>query len=931
MIKETVLSRSLRLMFSGGVAVGFGLLAQPVLAQQAAEQTVQRVEITGSAIKRVDAETALPVTVISQADIARTGAVTAQDLVNLIPSNFGGGVLAQNIGSTGNPSTANLRGLGPQYTLVLLNGRRIANYAFGNSPVDLNSIPMSAIERIEVLRDGASAIYGADAVAGVINFILKKDYQGAEASYYGTNVRQGGGNSRNYNFTGGYGDLDTQHFNFLLSANHETDDALKSVDRAFASTGVRPDLGINKNSPRNGVPNFTFTDTAGVKHSLVNPYRYNGCKNDAFALIQIGSPTQCGTDYVRFIDLIPAGIHDNLVLRGVFQLNADNQLYVEGTHTEDKVVAHYSPAPYTKPMVYPTTGRFYPSTFTLPDGSVVTPASAMTGTWRTVAGGGRGDVTRTTNDRLVIGAKGTLAGWDYDTAFTYSKNDGTISFGDGQYSYNLLTPLIARGDINVFGPQDATSLAALQSARLTGIENTATSTSKEIDFHLSKELAQWTYGPVGFAVGASARKEELVQVSSDTLASGDQVGGNGPVPGVEGGRKVYAAFAEGSIPLYKDLELQLAARYDKYKNDFGTSFNKMSPKVALRYQPTKTLLVRASAAEGFRAPTLYQNLLPYAYGQNTNANFSDPIRCPNGVPINASVGQLEDECNVQLSAARGGNANLAPEKSKQLSLGFVFSPTNSFSGSLDYWNVKIDNSIIQTSETAVFDNPAANQANYWRVDPATLPLVGGQPFLDPTTLNKSNTIQGSTNPNFPLAFVDLPYANSSRFYASGLDLNMNYKQKLSSGSGFGVNLDGTYYLTHGYQYAGDVKTSDLGAYKDFGATPRWRHALTVTFHTGPWNLSVTDNYTSGYQDYTDTGAIGPDYPAIRHVRATNTYDTQLVWSKKNMIDVAVGVKNLLNSDPPASRNEQPFQTGYDPQYGNPLGRVLYVRAKYKFW
>jgi iron complex outermembrane receptor protein len=945
MIKETVLSRSLRLMFSGGVAVGVGLLALPAAAQETAQASpsMQRVEITGSAIKRTASETALPITVISHADLERTGATTAQDLIALIPSSFGGGVAAQNIGFTGNPSTANLRGLGPQYTLVLLNGRRVANYAFGSSPVDLNSIPMSAIERVEVLRDGASAIYGADAVAGVINFILKKDFQGAEVSGYDSKVQQKGGDSRNFNFTGGYGDLATQRFNVMLSASHENDDSLSATQRDFAKTGVRPDLGLVKNSPRNGIPNFNFTDSNGNSYTGVNPFRYKNCDNAAFALIPIGSPTKCGTDYVRFIDLIPKAKHDNIVARGVFKISDDHEVYAEVTHTKDQTTAHYSPAPYTVNMTYPANGRFYPKSFTLPKGmtmpdgtvlaadKVVTPVGDMSGTWRTVAGGGRADITDTKNDRFLIGAKGTIAGWDYDTALTYSKNDGTISFGDGQYSYAKLTPLVNAGAINVFGDQDATSLAALQSARLTGVENSARSTSKEADIHVSKELAQMTYGSLGFAAGAALRKEELEQISSDTMASGDQVGGNGPVPSVAGGRKVYSAFSELSVPVYKAMELSLAARYDKYKNDFGTSFSAWSPKAGLRYQPINELVLRGSYSRGFRAPTLYQNLLPWAYGQNTNGSFSDPVRCPGGKPINNTVGALEDECNVQLSAARGGNPNLATEKSKQHSLGMVFQPTSNFSGSLDYWNVKIDNAIVQTSEIGVLSNPTLFAKNFWRVDPSTLPKdKNGNPILDPTTLNKGNTIQGSTNPNFPIAFIELPYSSAQNF-ASGLDLNLNFKQKISNIGMFGVNLDGTYYLTHGYQYTGLESVSDLGKYKDFGATPRWRHALTFTLKSGAWTGSLTNNFTDGYEDYTNRELIGPDYPAQRHVAAYSTFDTQILWSPIKTMDIAFGIKNLTNKDPSSSRNDQGFQVGYDYQYGNPLGRVFYLRAKYKFW
>lgn len=947
MLRETLLARSLRAIYSGGLVAGAGLMSVSAMAQDTTTTTapaVQRVEITGTAIRRTDAETALPVSVLTRADLERTGATNAQDLVSLIPSNFGGNTAAQNIGATGGASTANLRGLGPQYTLVLLNGRRVANYAFGSSPVDLNSIPLSAIERVEVLRDGASSLYGADAVAGVINFILRKDYQGAEVSAYQSKTKEGGGNTHTVNLTAGYGKLDDQGFNILFSANHEADDALKSVDRSYASTGVRPDLGIVKNSPRNGIPNFNFTDSNGNKYTGVNPYRYNNCNYPAFALIPIGSPNNCGTDYVRFIDLIPKLTHDNFVTRGVLKLNDDHQLYAEAVYTKDNMVAHYSPAPYTKSMVYPANGRFYPKSFTLPKGltlangtvlgadTVVTPVGPLSGTWRTVAGGGRADITDSKNSRLLLGAKGTVAGWDYDTALSYSKNEGVISFGDGQYSYAKLTPLINSGAINVFGDQDATSLAALQSARLTGVENTATAISKEFDAKISKELTQMQYGALGLAVGVDFRREELSQVSSDALASGDQVGGNGPVPGVTGSRKVYSAFAEVLVPLYKDLELNLAARYDKYKNDFGTSFSQASPKASLSWAPAKELKLRASAAKGFRAPTLYQNLLPYAYGQNTNGSFSDPIRCPGGKPINSSVGALEDECNVQLSAARGGSTALSPEKSKQYALGIVFQPTAQISGSLDYWNIKIDNAIIQTSEITVLSNPSLYSSYYYRVDPATLPKdATGAPFLDPTTLNKSNTIRGSTNPNFPLAFIDLPYANASRFFASGLDLNLNFRQRISDVGMFSANMDGTYYLTHGYQYSGLASTSDLGAYKDYGATPRWRHILTFALKAGAWTASLTNNFTEGYEDYTNTDLVGTaNYPAVRHVSSYNTFDTQLVWSPLKTFDLAFGIKNIANRDPSSSRTDQPFQVGYDPQYGNPLGRVYYLRAKYKF-
>ncbi len=936
------------------------LAATSALAQEA--QKLERIEITGSSIRRVDAETALPVSVISRADIERTGVTTAQDLVQLIPSMFGGSVTANNVGATGVASTAALRGLASKYTLVLLNGRRVANYAFGNSPVDLNSIPLSAVERVEVLRDGASAIYGADAVAGVVNFILRKDYKGLEVNVSVAQPQGAGGDSHTVNFTGGYGDLATDRFNVLFSASREQDDALKATQRSFASSADRPDLGVNKASPRNGIPNLNFVDTLGNGYGTsgnaiapaVNPFRYNGCNNPDFALVVVNAST-CGTDYVKYIDLIPSQTHQNLFVRGVFQPAADHQIFAEAMHVKDNTVATYSPAPYTLTMRYPANGRFYPKTITLPKGMivkagfkypngtvqaadgplatdvVVTPTGAMTGTWRTVAGGGRTDLTETTTDRFLIGAKGTVADWDYEAALVTSQNKGTISFGPGKYSYAKLTPLVNSGQINVFGAQDAQSQAALDSALLTGPEQTATSKSTEFDFRVSKELFEMPAGPFGLATGVSFRKEELNQVSFPVLESGDEVGGNGPVPGVSGDRKVFGAFVEVNVPIIKGLEVQGAARYDNYKNGFGTKFNNVSPKLSMRFQPMKELLARASIGKGYRAPTLYENLRPFTAGNNTAANWSDPTRCPNGVPINVPAGgtpvDSSTECQVQQPTALEGNKNLRPEKSKQYSAGLVFSPMAELNMSIDYWSVNIKDSIAAQSEIQVFQNPTTYANAFYRYNPAFFP-----DGYDNTgqAQNPAGAIVQGQDSRYPLAYVYLPYSNTSRFFASGIDLSAQYKAKMMGGT-FGATFDGTLYTKHGYQYFGTPSESDIGKYKDFGPTPRWRHAITASYSTGIWNASLTNNYTSKYNDYVNPANLGgANYPEVRTVKAYSLWDAQIGVSPAKNLDLSFGIKNLLNTEPPSSRTEVNFQTGYDAQWTNPLGRTLTVRARVKF-
>ena len=908
-------------------------------------QRVERVEITGSSIKRADAETALPVTVIRREDIERSGAVTAQDMVNLIPANFGGTVIANNVGSTGNPSTANLRSLGSQYTLVLLNGRRLANYAFGNSPVDLNSIPLSAIERIEVLRDGASALYGADAIGGVINFILRNDYKGVELGAYGTKTAQGGGDVKSFSATAGFGDLKVDRFNAFITLSHQEDDKLKASERAYATTAVRPDLGINKASVRNGVPNLNFTDTLGNKYTGVNPYRYKNCDFPEIALVRVNSATNCGTDYVKFIDLIPKATHDTGVARVLFQVNPDNLLYAEAVYSKDEVTSTYSPAPYTKPMVYPVGGRFYPKTITIPkgykttadyklaDGSVlpagtvlaqdivVTPTGTLSGTWRTVAGGGRTDITESVNTRYLLGGKGTVAGWDYDAGYTYSKNEGEIAFGPGKFSYAKLTPLIASGAINVFGLQDETSLAALKGALLSGLQQSATSIANQIDLRASREIMQLPGGPVGLALGISYRKEELDQISYPVLETGDEVGGSGPVPSVTGNRKVFALFAETSIPLMKQLELQASARYDKYDNSFGTNFARVSPKVAIRYQPTPELVARASFSQGFRAPSLYEALRPFTAGNNTNGNYSDPIRCPSGKPITSKnpVGEVKDECDIQLDVANEGSRNLKPERSKQFSVGIAFSPSRNFSGSLDYWDVTISDAIVRKSEIQVFSDPVKYRDFFYRFDPVA----------DPDGLKP---IKGSVNPDFPLSYVYLPYENAAKFFAAGVDVSLNFRQKLENiGTQLTINFDGTLFTKHGYQYPGTPTVSDLGKYKDYGPSPRWRHVISVGAGRGEWFGSVSHNFTSAYQDFTDPLAVnGTTYPENRTVKAFQTWDTQIGWKGFKNLEAVFGIKNILDTDPSSSRTSQYFQVGYDAQFSNPLGRMYYLRLKYKF-
>jgi iron complex outermembrane recepter protein len=252
MIKIKPLSRYLAVAFGGSLVLASGAYAQDAQKQE-------RIEVTGSSIKRIDAESALPVTVIKREDIEKTGASNVAELVDRLTSNNGGGrSLGESFGETSatGQSGASLRGLGRDRTLVLLNGRRLAVYPFSGSGVDLNAIPLSAVERIEILRDGASAVYGSDAIGGVINFLTRKDFTGFEITGGFESPQQTGGKVSSISAGFGFGDLGKDRFNILGSFNYDKYTGIRADQRSFSRTGIRPDLGIVADSgntfPANG-------------------------------------------------------------------------------------------------------------------------------------------------------------------------------------------------------------------------------------------------------------------------------------------------------------------------------------------------------------------------------------------------------------------------------------------------------------------------------------------------------------------------------------------------------------------------------------------------------------------------------------------------------------------------------------------------------
>jgi iron complex outermembrane receptor protein len=854
--------------------------AQPPVA-------LDKVVVTGSHIPRLDGETALPVQTITREEIERLGVTTAAQLLERVPANVNGLNDALSIGNGGNPglASANLRGLGSGSTLVLLNGRRLANYAFDGSTVDLNSIPLAAINRVEILKDGASAIYGSDALAGVINFILRKDYVGAEITGYGALTQDGGGNSGQLIASFGVGDLQRDRYNVFVSASYQKDEALKAIDRDFARTAYRPDLGIDVLNPITFPANISDLPN----RRFLNPTYAQGCSPPSSiptVFLPSGGPA-CGYDFVTAIDLLPEVERASALARATWRLGPDTDLFAEALLSRNTFKLSIAPTPIAPfsaygPPLYPAGGPYYPTAFSAANGL----SGDLRVLYRAVELGPRVNDIDSDAQRYSIGVEGLSAGWNYNVAAVYSRNTQSDTYANGYLDLGKFIPALATGLINPFGPSGPEGKALLDSALFYGTLRKSEGTTSLLNAYASREVAALPAGPLSIALGAEARRESLADNWDDAVISGSGVLSATPLS-VSGGRTVYALFAELNVPILRGLDAQLAVRYDDY-SDFGSTTN---PKLALRWQPDSSLLLRGSWGTGFRAPPLYD-----LYGPpSTYIDFGvvDPIRCP--------ITGLPDDCDAFVEIVEGGNPQLQPETSTQWNIGVVWEPVRGLSLGVDYWNITLDNVIgfLSWQNALLFYDKYGYRFIRGPVDPATPSLPGPIVGFDDRLMNL-----GSTK-------------------TSGIDVSFAWNAPRQDWGTVRVALQGTYVLNWESQLDTVNYVSQLGTDAYGSAIPRWRSQFTLNWNYGPWGATLTQTYTAGYTD------ASPDPTGeARKVGAYAPWDVQGTYTGFKGWQLAAGIRNVFNADPPVSNQRGSFQVGYDPQVANPLGRLFYFRVTY---
>ena len=906
MLKRTMLSRSLLIAFSGTAVIAGGA----AFAQQADQAPVklERVEVTGSAIKRIDVETALPVTVLKFDDLKKEGVVTVEQVLNLVAGNQSLQGASQSVGaSTGGASFASLRGLGQNKTLILLNGRRIANNSFDGSAPDLNMIPFAALERVEVLRDGASSLYGTDAIGGVINFITKKDMTGGSISLGADSPQHPGGKSANANVGFGFGDLAKDRYNVMGFVDFQKQDAIPAAQRPFGSTGLLPARGISKSSGTPDPANYSQTSADGLTTlGSSNPSAPN-CN----APFGFSKGTKCRYDYTRWVDLIPDTQRTSAMLSGTLALTDDTQLNAEYFITQGTNKTVIAPVPYAALTMNPGTPFFPGNGITpAPTSFVIDPTLPINVQWRTGSLGGRADSSDNTQQRFVLSLTGAAVGWDYAAGAAYNKNHVVDKLTGGYSNGNIITAGVLDGTLNPFGAQTAAGAAVLNGALATGTLLTGDGSVSSLDAHASRELSDWLGAgrAAAVAVGVDVRHEDFSFRANPAFAA-EVVASTGVDPHTDsaGTRNVFGAYAELNVPITKKLEVTGAVRYDKY-SDFGSTVN---PKVSFRFQPMDEVLFRGSASTGFRAPSLYDLHAPLIYTNTPNA-WDDPLAgCDaNGNPT--TPGFAPTACGQQFMGASDGNPNLKPEKSKNLTFGLVLEPVKDLTVGLDFWWVRLTDAIGFLPDTTIFGDPAKFASLFVRNS-------SGQLSFD-----------GTQCPGANCGYVLQQQNNLGGINTNGIDLSATYRLRTADVGTFNFTLNGTYVSK--YEYQTDPSSpwiQNVGIYSGNGPIFRWQHTANVQWNFGAFGLGLTNRYKAGYLDQNDPTQVAACC-LNNHVGTYSLWDVNGSWAVTKALSVVVGVRNVLDTDPPFSNQGATFQTGYDPRFTDPTGRAYYLRGTYSF-
>jgi len=968
------MSSKTKLLLSAVTAASFAATAVPTYAQDSSDDVLDTVVVTGSRLVKKDFVSNSPVATVNAVQFERTGAINTENLLNTLPQTVPG--LDRTSNNPGNgTATVDLRGLGANRTLVLINGRRAQPNGAGGI-VDINTISPSMIENVEVLTGGASSVYGADAVAGVVNFILKDDFEGVEANAGYTTTQEGDGETINANVTLGANTADGRG-NATVNISYTDRAGVLQGARGFSETALFDNADNTGLEPggSSGVPGTsifagglgTFSpDSFGIvfdANGVANPFVTSGDVNDFYNYAP-----------VNFLQLPQERF--TISTTSHYEINDHADVYLEGRFTNNTVASQLAPTPIFQtpangfsldgnPFIDPATQQILSDAIGSgvdTDGDGIDDTASALLRRRLVEVGPRFNQDSRNQFQIVVGVKGEtfVDNWDYDLSYsegrTQNSNFQTGNVNRGRFDQALLladadgdgnVDLDANGNptcsdtstngatvgcspLNLFGPGNISPEAA--AFLETAVATTDETIQRVAQFNLVGDLGEFslTDTPIGVAVGVEYIENDFTFNPSQDVAASTIAGFNGS-PALAGNFDTYSAYGEASIPLLgglsfvEDLTLDVAGRV----SDFSTVGTEYNYKVGGTWTVNEQLRLRGNYNTAVRAPNIGELFAPVAENFPGADDPCSASGAPNGV-VTPEVAAICIASGVpaavvgtaainpaagQVRSLAGGNPNLDAEDAETFTIGAVITP-NFIEGltlSVDYFDVSIDDAI------AAFGGGTDNILTVCFTDPVQGGI--GSPFCDAVNRESDGTIDFVSNQSANVAGIDL----------NGLDVAAQYGVDVGEFGDLSFNYLGTVTLGNEFQaFAGDQVFDCAGRFGNNCGEPdpTYRHRLTTNWSKSDWSSQLTWQYIGSVDDGGDL-----DDPVtvqtVSSIDAQNYINLSVTKDFGENFSLTAGSNNLLDNDPPVIGDNDEQANTFPATY-DVFGRSFFANAKVRF-
>lgn len=919
-----------------GIFAAMGLAGPTAGFAQGEEEKLEEVIVTGSRIARKDLESSIPISVVNEAEIELQSVQVVSELVKDLPEVAGNlTTLAISNGGGEGTSDITLRGLPSSETLILLDGKRIVGEsAFGSNTVDINAIPIGMIERVEVLKDGASAIYGSDAIAGVVNVITKKDFDGIEIEGYYGQADAGQGTFPNMAANTTWG-KNFDEGNITIGFDWFKQDEVMSRDRSVSDAATF--------APSSATPWGRWVDagnaTVGAGSAVQFPTAadFGGFNFFPLRVIPVPADPSGDSDIVVFYpsgstgdvlsDLYNYSEHTTAILeleRRSFWGNAhwdltdELRIFLNANFTETESAWQLAPVPMftafeTPSLTIAANQQFNP--FGIP---------IIDGRRRFVELGPRNVYNEHDKKQIMGGLEGSFQGWDWGFAANWGRSDSLneskallhksrlqLALGDPA----ACTALAAQGCVqaNVFGSGLA---GAVTGSMQDWISTSATTDGFQeliaLTFDVAREnIWELPAGPVGVAAGVEYREEEVFIDRDDQLNTFQTIGSVNQLD-TQGDRNVTEIYGEVVIPVHEMIEIDAAFRYSDY-SDFGDTVN---PKISGVIRPEQYIpgfRVRGAWGEGFRAANMIEL---FSGGSENFGTFRDPCAAPTGVPggtvappagLPGCGAFASDPTLIQFLSLEGGNPELAPEESETWTIGFVYSPEwfKGLNMSLDYYNIEVENAILINSQ--------------FIIDLAAQGVPEFQALVTRDANGNISIIRGG-------------YLNLAFRSTEGIDYMIDYSFPEYDWGQVNLAFRGNHVIE--FLDAPDASVDPIDIVGDFidaaadglGSIPEHKWNFNANWTRGPWMLNGRLNYVAGLDEHYFLGGV-----VVNEMSSWLTFDLQgsyeaALW--KSQTRITVGVDNVLDEEPPTAVTG--FNDSMDGRTHNLIGRFLYTRLTVNF-